>query len=176
MSLLTTIRIVSSDNISQQLTPDTLSPAESAIRLANYMSKAALGDAYMSVDIQTSDKTTLVAAAGTLTLTAVVNNDTCVVGTQTFTAKTSPSGANQYAVGMSDTATATNLAAAINAHTALSGALTATAALTVVTVTAKDRGSIGNMVTLTGSAHIAASASTLVGGVDRTPVVLHLGL
>lgn len=175
MSFKNDITLTTTNDISLEIVADPLSPQETAVRIANYLEKAALGDAYCSMDVQTSGKTTLVAASGTLTIASGVATDTAVVGTQTFTASATPSGNNQYLSTGSDTVQAAALAAKIAAHPSLAMVVTATSALGVVTVTSLARGFIGNMITLTGSTHITASASTLTGGVNKTATVMHLG-
>lgn len=107
-----------------------------------------------------------VAASGTLTLASVVATDTCVVGSQTFTAVASGATGNQFNVGGTDTITATNLAAVIN--TVLAGAVVASSSAAVVTITAVPVGIIGNQIKLTGNAHITASGAYLASGANVT--------
>lgn len=106
-------------------------------------------------------------ASGTFTLTTVIATDAVSINGVTFTAVASGAGANQFNVGASDTITATNLAASINASvTALvSGYVTAAAVGTVVTVTSAFYGKSGNQ-TLIASADgtIVASGARLTGG------------
>lgn len=128
-----------------------------------------------SLDIQVNGGTTGVAASGTLTLSSVVTTNTCVVAGVTLTAETSPSGAAQYAVGLTDAATAANLAACINANSSLAGVVTATSSSAVVTVTAAALGAIGNQIPLVGSTNIVASAAKLTGGVNITPNTFTFG-
>jgi phage tail sheath gpL-like len=105
-------------------------------------------------------------ASGTLTLASVVATNTCAINGVTFTAVASGATGNQFNVGVSDTATATNLAAAINASASslVSQQVTATSSGAVVTVYSKIYGVGGNTVTLTGSANITASGARLTGG------------
>lgn len=175
MSFKNTISLTTTDDVTSQIRADTQSPQETAIRIANYLEKAALGTAFLSMDVQTSGQTTLVAASGTLTIASGAAADTAVVGTQTFTASASPSGNNQYLSTGSDSVQAAALAAKISAHPSLAQVVTAAAVGAVITVTASDRGQVGNMITLTGSTHITASASTLTGGVNKTATICHLG-
>jgi phage tail sheath gpL-like len=106
-------------------------------------------------------------ASGTFTLTSVVATDAISINGVTFTAVASGATGNQFNVGASDTITAANLAAAINASvTALvAGYVTATSAATVVTVRSTDYGIFGNQ-TLIASADgtIVASGARLTGG------------
>lgn len=108
-----------------------------------------------------------VRASGTFTLTSVVATDAISINGVTFTAVASGATGNQFNVGVSDTLTAVNLAAAINASvTALvSGYVTATSATNVVTVSSTNYGIYGNQ-TLIASADgtIVASGARLTGG------------
>lgn len=115
-----------------------------------------------------------VKASATLTLTSVIATDAIAVNGLTFTAVASGATAVQFNVGADDAATAVNLAAAINAHTDLVGLVTATALLTVVTVTAARPGLLGNAITLTSAdATIVASAGRLAGGTNGAEIRTH---
>lgn len=94
---------------------------------------------------------TLVAASGTATLTNVIATDAMAIAGVTFTAVASGATSVQFNVGANDTETAANLAAAINANTTSNKYVTATSALTVVTITAKQPGLVGNLITLTSA-------------------------
>lgn len=118
-----------------------------------------------------------VQASGTFTLTTVIATDAVSVNGVTFTAVASGATGNQFNVGADDTETAANLAAAINASvTALvAGYVTASSALTVVTVTSAFYGLSGNQ-TLIASADstIVASGARLTGGaVDAGALTLN---
>lgn len=105
-----------------------------------------------------------VKASGTLTCASVVEDNTCAVGGQTFTAKDAPSGDNQFAVLGSNTLTAAALAAKISAHPSLSPYVVATSNLGVVTITAVEEGVTANLITLTNGTNITRSGATLAGG------------
>jgi hypothetical protein len=117
-------------------------------------------------------------ATGTLTLTSVVATNTFAVNGVTFTAVASGATGNQFNVGVSDTLTAANAAAAVNASASalVSGnaGVLATSALGVVTLTAKTSGVTGNAITLTGGTNIAASGARLTGGSDGTVTTVDL--
>jgi phage tail sheath gpL-like len=103
-----------------------------------------------SMDV-TMDDGDAVAASGTITLSGVgAANDTILINGVTFTAQASGATGNQWNVGASATASAAAIAAAITASaTALvSGHVTATSSLGVVTITSKIRGVYGNAVTI----------------------------
>lgn len=74
----------------------------------------------------------------------------------------------QYNVGASDTLTAVNLAAAINANSAMAYVATATSAAAVVTVSSYYQGPVGNYITLTASGGNTAGAATLASGAIPT--------
>jgi hypothetical protein len=111
-------------------------------------------------------------ASGTLTAASVAEGDTCVVDGVTYTAKATPTASTHFLIGGTDAATATNLAATINAYHGgyrqgyAKKTLKAVASSAVVTVTAVNEGTAGNSIVLTGTAtRLAASGSgTLAGG------------
>jgi hypothetical protein len=116
-------------------------------------------------------------ASGTLTLASSVSGDTIALAGTTFTEVASGAGTHQFNQGANDSATAANLASAINADATLSLSYIATSSGPVVTITALAISTSGNSTTLVGSAHITASASTLRGGVNPTSTALyHYGL
>lgn len=105
-------------------------------------------------------------ASGTLTCASTVATNTFAINGVTFTCVASGATGNQFNVGASDTLTAAAAAAAINASvTALiSGYVTATSALGVITVTSALYGRGGNQATLVGGSNITASGARLTGG------------
>lgn len=86
----------------------------------------------------------------------------------------------QYNVGTSDTLTAANLAAAINAKSTMNQVATATSAAAVVTVSSWFPGPVGNLITLTASAGNTASGAVLASGAIATTYssqnTYHLGV
>ena len=74
----------------------------------------------------------------------------------------------QYNIGATDTLTAANLAAAINANSTMNQIATATSAAAVVTVSSWFPGAIGNYITLTATTGNTASAATLGSGAQAT--------
>jgi hypothetical protein len=98
--------------------------------------------------------------------------ETCSIAGVVFTIVTTPStnpASGEIAAGASDTAFGDNLAAAINAHPALKGLVTAVNTAGSVAVTAVDKGPQGNLITLaeTGDA-FAVSGATLEDGAIGT--------
>lgn len=104
-------------------------------------------------------------ARATATFSTVVADNVVTVNGIAFTAKVSPSGANQFALGASDTEAAANLATKVNAHASLTGIITATSAAAVATFRAVTSGTGGNALTLakTGSP-VAISGATFANG------------
>ncbi len=132
-------------------TPGTVSSKAIANKLSNFivsvMSGTELGPSGSAPSIAISIQGQAVAASGTITSAgAATNNQTMTVCGQTLTAKTSGAVAANGEFNLSATVgtQATNIAAAINAVVALSGIVSASAALGVVTVTAGVKGIIGN--------------------------------
>lgn len=109
--------------------------------------------------------TNAVQASGTVTLSSHVATNTVTINGTVFTCVASGAVANQYNVG-TDTVTAANLAAAINASVTanIAGLVTATSAAAVVTVTAVTPGLLGNLVTLAISANGSVSGANATGG------------
>lgn len=143
----------------------TLMPKKQMANLLKLFQEIAMGRRMASM-IVTIDDGDGVQATGTVTLSSFAADDTVTIAGQVFTAKVSPSGANQFALGADDTAAAAALAAKVNAHTSLTGVCTATSALGVVTVTAAIVGLIGNRIGLAISAHGSVSAATLASGTN----------
>lgn len=133
-----------------------------------------------SIDVQTGSANP-VAASGTLTLVSAVATDAITIGAVTMTATSTPSLETDWEIdGADDTADAAALAAAINAHSTLSQIVTATSSAGVVTITAKQKGVVGNYIPLSsGDATITASGAFLAGGTGgaaEAAVTYSLGL
>lgn len=119
-----------------------------------------------------------IAATATITSTgSAVNDETMLLCNQTLTAKTSGAVAASGEFNISGTVgtQATNIAAAINAVAALSGVVTATASLGVVTVSSVSPGIVGNGLQISENlTNVAVAAFT--GGVNAVVVTLHKGI
>lgn len=133
----------------------------------------------------------------TVTISSMVDGDTVTINNHIYTAKTTPDAAfrTQFAVGVTDTITAANLAAAINRSISpLMAGVTATSASTVVTInylgtltvtnsahgTVASKtvvvvclipGQLGNLSSLAISAHGSVSAALLTGGTEGTETI-----
>lgn len=129
------------------------------------------------------DKGDGTAATGTIACTqaSAVDGDTCTLCGVVFTVATSPStdpARGEFAAGASDDAMGTNLAAAINAHPALKGLLTAANASGTVTYTLADKGLQGNLakVTETGSSMVVtAPTNGAIGTIQRSLTMFRRG-
>lgn len=128
---------------------------------------AAIGGAVYSGAIH--EVTGAVQATGLLTVTSTgpTNGQTAVVANQTITAVTSGAvpANGEFNINASATVVATGIALAINSIVALSGVVTATSALGVVTITAVAPGIIGNGLQLS-EALTNVTATAFASGVD----------
>lgn len=107
-------------------------------------------------------------ASATATLASVVATDTVVIGGVTLTCVNSGATSVQFNKGTTDTLTAVNLAAAINALTTVNKVVQASSAAAVVTISCIYPGTIGNLVTTTAGGGTITIAATLTGGTDGT--------
>jgi hypothetical protein len=100
--------------------------------------------------------------------------DTITVGGTTFTAQASPAspGSATFQAATSNSATATSLAAQINAHATAGALVKAKANGAIVTITARSGGTGGNSIALSyvsnGTVGATVSGATLTGGVTRS--------
>jgi len=137
--------------------------------------------AAVSVVVETGDETkpSATITVGGANLTA---DDTIAIGPVTLTWKASPSGEDQVAFVNTAATDATALAAAINAHSDLSGMVTAAAASAVVTVTGALPGNVCRYTVVkseTNSGAMALSAASLGGvtsAVQSTPRTHSMGV
>lgn len=107
-------------------------------------------------------------AYGYAELSGVVAGDTVTIAGVTFTAVAAGPGAHEFLVGISDEATAGNLATAV--ATELAGTVTATASVGIVMVEAVDPGVGGNAIawSQTGNHVTLLPAASLGGGLGNT--------
>lgn len=140
--------------------------------LGNYMSALA-GDPYIGYMRMI---TGAVVASGLITFTGrPVADETLSVLNTTLTAKDSgANGTTQFNTAVSNTTTATNLAACINANTTLNKQVVATSALGVVTITSLIPGTIGNGLQLS-EAMTTTAATAFSGGVNGTIYTFYNG-
>lgn len=128
--------------------------------IAGLNSGAFIGELYVQ-----GSSTDPVAASATATLVSCAT-DTITVGKTTFTGTGTPTTALHFETDGDDTADAAALAAAINAHTDASKLVSATSAVNVVTITALQRGLLGNHIALseTGTTIVCTGSGFLAGG------------
>lgn len=126
-----------------------------------------------------SDDTAQARASGTVTVASIQADDTITINGVTLTGKASPSGESQFDSDGSDTVVATAIAACINTNSSLTGIVTASSSAGVVTVSAFQKGLMGNAITLASSdgTRLAVSAARLAGGTGagESPVTFALG-
>lgn len=135
-------------------------------KLLNLIAGLNAGTLQGEVFLQGSTASTLVAASGTFTLTSAIATDAITIGTVTMTATSTPTLGTHWEIdGASDTLDAASLAAAINANTTLSKVVVATSLAAVVTVTALQKGVVGNQIPISSAdATIVASGAFLTAG------------
>ena len=116
-----------------------------------------------------------VQATATLTVAAGGSSDseTCSICNVTFTAKTSGATGNQFNISATAATQAANMAAAFNASSNLTGKVTASAALGVVTLTSVVPGLIGNALQISESLS-NVTLSSFAGGDDGTAYTISL--
>ena len=132
--------------------------------LESLFQKASVGVYNTNVVVQANS----VYAYDKVTFASFVNNDTVTVNGTVFTGKTSPSGILQFGIGASDTITAANFVAILNAHTTEKFRVYATSALAVATIYCIEPGTIGNLCTLAISAHGSVTGANFTNGTDGT--------
>lgn len=172
---ITNIIVTSTDTaamILDQLNPQTGASVPDAVnRIARWMDGMANGNFYFSTIVE---QIGAVQATATITSTGTAsNNETMSVANQTLTAKTSGAVPANGEFNISGTVAtqATNIAAAINAKTALIGLVTATASLGVVTVTAVRAGTEGNAFQMS-EALTNVTVTQFSGGTNGTATTL----
>lgn len=125
---------------------------ETCKNLAGFFDQLASGNLATTTTILASNTGTC--ASGTIVIsdTGLSNDDAVKIGTVTLTAKASPANENQFVTGATEQAGATNLAAAINAHSTLSKVVSAVATSDAttgtVTVTVLLPGEVGNQLVM----------------------------
>ncbi len=157
-----------------------------AIRAEDTIVSVLHSTAGVLVDLTVEASVSDIRANGTITLVSVVEDDTVTVAGQVFQALTGDAfGANSgrantgifyFGIGVSDTESAVNLAAAINEYFGLqANGVSATNLAGVVTVTSTLEGAVGNAITMvenTTASTIVVDNPTLTGGTDTGGVEL----
>ena len=180
-SVVLTVKVDETQAVMQTLLQkNATKDREVALELSRFFKDLANKRVRGVVDIQTGSAAP-VAASATLTLVSAIATDVAIIGPTTLTASSTPANENQWEIdGADDTADALSLATAINAHSTLSQAVTASSAAGVVTVTAKQKGVSGNHINISSpDSTITASAANLgsgTGGVTEAASSYNLGI
>jgi phage tail sheath gpL-like len=151
------------------LDPISSSPRKTAIDLEKLFRQLAGG--HKTVSYTVACRESAVAASGTVTCAAVQAADTVTIAGVTFTAANGSPVGNQFDMSLaSDTLVAADLVRSINASATagISGCVTATNVLGVVTITASMPGKLGNAITLASSngTRLAVSGARLASGAE----------
>lgn len=133
--------------------------------LRNLLDAASSSHEPLTCDLQYSTVDP-VAASGTLTVVSAIATDSVTIGTITLTATSNPTTDLHWEIdGASDTLDAASLAAAVNANPTLSKVVVATSTTNVVTITALQKGLVGNQIPVSAAGGtITASGSFLASG------------
>lgn len=171
MAAGTTIHIVhGSENgqtITDEILKNTSSPRIAITALRNLLTAVVGGARNASLAVSV-DSTAPVKASATITCATAIATNTITIGPQTLTLVNSGATTDEINKGGNNTLTAAAIAAAINAHAVTSKYVVASSALAVVTVTALQRGTMGNGITLASSGStLAVSGAALSGGVGQ---------
>lgn len=161
-------------------TPGTSPKHETAQRLLNFLVSATtgseLGPSGAAPTVAISIEGQATAAYGLLTVTAGGSSDaeTCSVAGVTLTAKTSGAvpANGEFNISATVATQATSMALAINSVAALSGIVTGSSALGVVTITAATKGLVGNGLQLSESLSNCTATAFAHGAADPTATTL----
>lgn len=147
---------------------------EGIVSVGNYLRESLLRG--ISVNVVTG----IVQATGAFTFTGLPSDaETLTINGVTFTARTSGATGDEFNIGADATATATNMAAAVNASVTagIVGVVSATSAAGVVTITSVVGGFVGNSIPITESmTNLAVSGALLTGGAEGTTILLASGI
>lgn len=170
-----TIDTVKSRANLDKLVIDSTTPKPFIQALINFLVGLASGAEQGTLSVYVGG-TAAVAASATATFSTIVATNKVTINAVDFECVNSGATGNQFNKGADDTAAAVNCAAAINASTTtrVAGYVVATSALGVVTITALQKGIVGNSITLaktgapvtvTGSGFLASGAGDNVARV-----------
>lgn len=118
-----------------------------------------------------------VKASGTVTCASVQAADEVTIDGVVLTAVSGTPAADEFDISGSDTADAASLVAAIAANATLAARVSASSALGVVTIQARDAGALGNSISLASSngTRLAVSAAALASGANGTQYSFEFG-
>lgn len=150
-------------------------------QLGEFFSAAAGGQRACSVRVahETGGDKTLAAQTITLSFADITaDTDTLTIGGVVFTWKAAASTESEVTIGANLAAATTNLTAALNAHSKLTGLFTATGvtATGVVTLTANFPGRLFNLITLAtnDATAMVLGAAVMAGGTGTTLMATRL--
>jgi hypothetical protein len=149
------------------LSLDTTAPELLIPALRAYLPRIGAGVRAATVYVAVDSATDATVASGTITFSGTpVADETLTIGGITFTAKASAGAPlGEFTLNANNTTCAANLVTRINAHTSLTGVVTAANVAGVVTVSAVTPGKWGNLIPLTESmTGCAVGAASLAGG------------
>lgn len=176
MSSKVRFSITTNDNAATVISKASAGGTNAALQaLERWIGQAVNG----SISVNIIAASTAVSATGSVTLSSFVATNTVTVNGTILTGSDTPSGAVQFATGVSDAASATALAACINAHTTLKKVVSAAVDSTTaskVNITCLVPGVIGNLCTLAISANGSVSGANLTGGSEDTNVTIAHGI
>ena len=164
---IVSIRLVIQTNASKHvayLNSISRSSTITLARLASMFESFTNGSYRSNVDINTNGAY----AYDTVTLSSFANTNTVTINGVVLTGATLPSGASQFGIGASDTLTAVNLAACINANSSLYSSVYAVQSTNTVVVYCRVPGVIGNLCTAAISAHGSVTGANFANGTDGT--------
>jgi phage tail sheath gpL-like len=138
--------------------------------MINYLQAVIGGEAQAELKLAVGS----VKAAGAVVFTGLPTAaETVTIANVVFTARASGATGNEFNIGASATATATNLKNAINASSSLTGIVVATSSVGTVTLTAAVSGKNGNAIQLS-EALTNATVTQFTGGTNGTLYTLNL--
>lgn len=174
--------------IQERIRPVTSKPREACRALADEFMAILSGARSANLTVGVADSATWTAASGTVApaQASITANDILYVGSVGFVATNGAVTVGQatFDLRTSTAAVCTSIAAQINGHASLTGVVSAEASATTVTITAKQKGAVGNHITLAkvdannaalvlnGLADTVHQSTLLngVGGLDTAPV------
>jgi phage tail sheath gpL-like len=160
-TLVLTVKTSKDPSVFKQASQDR----ENLNRLINLLSGVNIGAVQATVDVQSSSSDPVAASASVaITHANVTNADTVTICNTVITAATSGNGTTSWTIGANATADATAMANCINANTTLSKIVVASASSGTVTITALQKGVVGNGLALTTSDATAFGLTAFASG------------
>ena len=161
-TLVLTIKTSKDPSVFKQASQDR----ENLNQLINLLSGVNIGAVQATVDVQSNTSDPVAASASVaITHANVTNADTVTICNTVITAATSGNGTTSWTIGANATADAIAMAACINANTTLSKQVVASIAVAgTVTLTARQKGVVGNGLALATSDATAFGLTAFASG------------